>query len=69
VAYHYSYHVFWSDEDGAFIATVSEFSGVSAFGETPQEALQELLVALEGVIEMYQDRGWELPQPRVLAQA
>ena len=67
--HHYSFHLFWSKEDEAYIATVLGFKGVSAHGETPQEALQEVMVALELVIEDYQEEGWDLPEPQVAASA
>ena len=39
--------VFWSDEDGGFIATSPDHPGCSAFGETAQKALLELDDAIE----------------------
>ena len=59
----YSRHIFWSDEDGGFIATCPEFPNLSGFGESEQEALSELGVALELAIETYQEEGWSLPEP------
>ena len=59
----YSYRVVWNDEDAAYIATCPEFAGVSAFGDSPEEALQEARVALKLAIEAYLADGWELPSP------
>jgi len=59
----YSINVAWSDEDGGYIATVPEFDDVSAFGETPAEALREVLIALEECVEVYKEEGIPLPVP------
>jgi len=61
----YSFNVFWSDGDEGYVAICPEFPGLSAFGETPDEALAEVKIALEGAIEIYQKEGWTLPEPRV----
>ncbi len=38
---------FYSEEDEGYIAVVSELPGCSAFGETEEEALKEIKVAIE----------------------
>lgn len=43
--------VFWSDDDEGYIATVAEMPGISAFGETREEALVEIGVAIKGAEE------------------
>lgn len=58
----YGFKIFWSDEDHAFIATCAEFPGLSAFGTTEEEALSEGKVALQMMIESYQESGMPLPQ-------
>ncbi len=59
----YTFVVSPQDEDGEFIALCPAFPGLSAFGETPEAALSEARTALAGFIEVYQDKGWRLPQP------
>ena len=59
----YSFTVRWSDEDRGYIAVCPEFPGVSGWGETAEEALREVRVALEMSIEVYTEQGWELPSP------
>lgn len=59
----YSVQLAWSDEDGGYIATVPEFDGLSAFGETPEEAVAEAQQAIEGFVEMCEDHGEPLPEP------
>ena len=43
--YHIS--IFYSEEDGGYIAIAPDLKGCSAFGETPQEALKEMETAME----------------------
>lgn len=60
----YSMRVEWSEKDQAFRATCPAFPGLSAFGEAREEALKEAGIALELVIEDYEEEGEELPAPR-----
>ena len=65
---HYSYSVFWSEKDEAYIAIVQgvhELRRISAWGDTPEEALRELSVALEGVRESYEADGLPMPEPEL----
>ena len=38
----YTYRVFWSGEDGAFVASVSEFPSLSNVADSQKEALNGL---------------------------
>lgn len=60
----YGFSVAWSGPDNAYLALCAEFPGLSAFGQTPEQAISELETALELAIETYEEEGWELPQPR-----
>jgi predicted RNase H-like HicB family nuclease len=44
---HYAIIVFWSDEDGAWVANVPDLRSCAAFGETPEEAVAEVRVAMD----------------------
>lgn len=44
----YAIAIIYSDEDEGFIAVVPELAGCSAFGETEEEALSEVKVAIDG---------------------
>jgi predicted HicB family RNase H-like nuclease len=48
-------------EDGEYLAHFVELPNVSAFGESPEEALEELAAAWEGVKESYRKRGESIP--------
>ena len=62
----YSARIFWSDEDGGYIASTPELEGVSAFGDTPTEALSELLVARGLWLEELRESGQDTPEPLCL---
>lgn len=49
------------DEDGEYLAHFVELPNVSAFGESPEEALIELATAWEGVKESYKKHGEKVP--------
>ncbi len=60
----YHINLFYSDEDGGYIADIPDLDACSAFGSTPQEALTEVLRAKEGWIATARDRGIPVPKPR-----
>jgi predicted RNase H-like HicB family nuclease len=64
----YSSVVRWSDEDEAYIAVCPELGGVSAFGESPTEALAELEIVTRLAIETYAEKGWPLPEPEAIRE-
>jgi predicted RNase H-like HicB family nuclease len=41
----YHINIFYSEEDGGYIADIPDLESCSAFGETPEQALKELEVA------------------------
>ena len=61
----YSFSLKYSHEDGGYIAESPEFPGLSAFGETPEEAINEAESVLELFIDVYGDEGKPLPEPDV----
>lgn len=60
----YGFKIQWSDEDQGYVATSPEFPGLSAFGETEEEALAEAKIARQLFIEDMQESGEELPVPQ-----
>lgn len=60
----YHINIFWSDEDGCWIADVPDLAYCSAHGDTPAEALQEIEVAMEAWLEAQAAEGRPLPEPR-----
>lgn len=61
--FQYSINLAWSDEDEGYIATIPEFPGLSAFGENPEEAVEEAKIAAKGFIEVFKEDACELPEP------
>ena len=56
----YTINVVW-DDDGEYLAHFVELANISAFGESPEDALRELQTAWEGVKESYQKHGEPVP--------
>ena len=62
----YSFKIYHSEEDEGYIAECPEFPGLSAFGETADEAIREAEIAMELFIETYSEENKPLPKPNVL---
>jgi predicted RNase H-like HicB family nuclease len=60
----YHINVFYSEEDGGYIADIPDLEACSAFGATPQEALNELAKAKEAWLSAARDAGKPIPEPR-----
>ena len=52
------------DGEGDYIAEIEELKGCSAFGETPEEALQEIEIAMNLWIETAKKHGKPIPKPK-----
>lgn len=63
----YHINIFWSDEDGGYIADIPDLEACSAFGRTPQEALAELERAKAAWLESARAEGKPIPSPRYCA--
>ena len=59
----YHINIFYSDEDGGYIADIPDLAHCSAFGETPEEALAEVLKAKAAWIEAARAEGKPVPLP------
>jgi len=60
----YHINIFHSDEDGGWIADIPDLRACSAFGETPEEALREALIARDAWLEAARAEGKPIPPPR-----
>ncbi len=60
----YHINVFWSEEDGSYIADIPDLDFCSGHGETPEEALREVLVAKQAWLTVARERGTPIPEPR-----
>lgn len=60
----YDVHIFWSDEDGSYVADIPDLEACSAFGETPEEALREVMRAKRAWLEVARVEGKPIPEPQ-----
>jgi len=66
---HYHINVFWSDDDGLWIADVPDLKYCSSHGDTPDEAIANIQDAIEGWLETARETGLPIPEPRYRAAA
>ena len=59
----YTYRVFWSGEDGAFVASVSEFPSLSNVADSQKEALNGLSELVADVLADMRESGEQPPVP------
>jgi predicted RNase H-like HicB family nuclease len=59
----YHINVFYSQEDGGYIADVPDLPHCTAFGNTPEKALAEVLKAKAAWIEAARAEGKPVPPP------
>ena len=60
----YHINIFYSEEDEGYIADIPDLEFCSAFGATPEEALQELKTAKALWLEAARANGKPIPEPR-----
>ena len=60
----YEIILYWSEEDGAYIAEVPELAGCMADGPTAQEALTNVEQIAREWIETAQELSREVPTPK-----
>jgi predicted RNase H-like HicB family nuclease len=60
----YHINIFFSEEDGGYIADIPDLEYCSAFGTTPEEALAALREARAAWIEAARSTGKPIPAPR-----
>ena len=60
----YHINIFYSDEDEGYIADIPDLISCSAFGETQNEALEQVLIAQKLWIEEAKNSGLTIPKPQ-----
>ena len=60
----YHINIFYSDEDGGYIADIPDLEHCSASGETPEHALAEVVRAKAAWLEAARQAGGPIPPPR-----
>lgn len=59
----YHINIFYSEEDGCYVADIPDLKFCSALGETPEAALQEVMVAKAEWLEAVKTAGKAIPAP------
>ena len=59
----YHINIFYSEEDGGYIADIPDLTSCSAFGETPDEALQEVQQVRKLWLEAAKAENKPIPVP------
>lgn len=60
----YFISIFYSEEDEGYIADIPDLRFCSAFGETPEKALQEVQIAKAAWLEAARSSGKPIPRPQ-----
>lgn len=60
----YHINIFYSEEDGGYIADIPDLDSCSAFGTTAEEALREVEIAKAAWLEAARSSGKPIPEPR-----
>jgi predicted RNase H-like HicB family nuclease len=60
----YHINIFYSEEDGGYIADIPDLESCSAFGNTPDEALKQVEIAKVAWLEAARAEGKPIPQPK-----
>ena len=60
----YHINIFYSEEDGGYIADIPDLEACSAFGETPDGALREVEIAKEVWLKAAKAEHKPIPAPR-----
>ncbi|UCC69693.1 MAG: type II toxin-antitoxin system HicB family antitoxin [Armatimonadota bacterium] len=60
----YHINIFYSEEDGGYIADIPDLESCSAFGETPEQALAEVERAKQAWLETARAANKPIPPPR-----
>ena len=62
--YKYELIIYWSEEDGSYIAEVPELPGYTADGSSYQEVLNHTEKVIEEWIETAKLLGRDIPEPK-----
>lgn len=60
----YHINVFYSENDGCYVADIPDLKFCSAFGTSPEEAVREVQVAKVAWLEVAKKRGKPIPKPK-----
>lgn len=59
----YHVNIFYSEEDGGYIADIPDLKNCAAFGDTPNQALEQALIAKDAWLRAAKDNKKPVPAP------
>jgi predicted RNase H-like HicB family nuclease len=59
----YHINIFYSEEDEGYIADIPDLECCSAFGETPEKAFAEILIAQKLWLQVAKENNMRIPKP------
>jgi predicted RNase H-like HicB family nuclease len=59
----YEVVVYWSEDDGCFLAEVPELPAIITDGATRMIALQNAEAMIDAYVKTAQEAGWPVPEP------
>jgi len=59
----YSILIKYDSKDNIYVASIPELQGCIAHGNTPEDAVKEIKVALELWLEVANENGVKIPEP------
>ncbi len=59
----YHINIFYSKEDGGYIADIPDLEACSAFGDTPEDALKQVEIARQAWLTVARKAGKPIPKP------
>jgi predicted RNase H-like HicB family nuclease len=60
----YKINIFYSEEDGDYIADIPDLAACSAFGDTPEKALAQVKIAKAAWLKAARKAHKPIPRPR-----
>ena len=60
----YHINLFWSQRDESWVADVPDLKSCAALGDTPEEAIAEARLAIDGWLETARANGLAIPEAR-----
>ena len=60
----YHINIFYSEEDGGYIADIPDLECCSAFGDTPEDALKQVEMAKAAWLDAARSEGKPVPEPK-----
>ena len=62
--YRYAIEIFWSEEDGCFVACVPDLENCAAWGKTYEQALTQSHLAIQADLISRRVFGEPIPEPK-----